>query len=209
LTARHAVTVLSYPGRALKGVLAVGRTAWQRRREYRARTKGRADRAGLLPFSSAGRASGLAFHESHYEAAEVARNEGLAALARNLADPDPSVRTRSLEVICEFSEDRAARLLAGMLHDPEPIVRCEAAAAAARLRASGVIFSLILALEDPRPEVRTASAKAIAEITGREMPTNRIDEPGERSRLVEELKRWWKEERFAQLATAAKARPPR
>ena len=158
-----------------------------------------------MPFSSAGQARG----ESHFEAAEVARGEGLAALARTLADPDPAVRIRSLEVICEFSEDRAARLLAGMLHDPEPVVRREAAAAASRLRASGVIFSLILALEDPRPEVRTASARAIAEITGREMPTDRLDEREDRSRLVEELKRWWKEERFAQLATAVKVRPPR
>jgi HEAT repeat protein len=163
----------------------------------------------LLPFSSAGRGTDAAVAASHFEAAEVARGEGLAALARSLADPDPSVRIRSLEVICEFSEDRAARLLAGMLHDPEPVVRCEAAGAAARLRASGVIFSLILALDDPRPEVRTASARAIAEITGREMPRDGIDGAEDRSRLVEELKSWWKEERFTQLATAVNVRPPK
>lgn len=212
VTVRRTVAALSYPGRALRGVLGLGRRAWQRgtARSVKSKTRaGQAGQAGLLPFSSRSHGVGPAIVESHFEAAEVARSEGLAALARTLADPDPSVRIRSLEVICEFSEDRAARLLAGMLHDPEPVVRCEAAASAARLRASGVIFSLILALEDPRDEVRTASARAIAEITGREMPTHRLDDPGERSRLVDELKRWWKEERFTQLATAVNARPRR
>ena len=199
-TVGHTVTALSYPGRVLSRVLGLEADARRSGRALRSRRKGRASRP---------RGAGPAVGESHFEAAEVAWNEGLAALARRLADPDPSVRIRSLEVICEFSEDRAARLLAGMLHDPEPVVRCEAAAAAARLRTSGVIFSLILALEDPRPEVRTASARAIAEITGREMHTDQIDVPEDRARLVEELKLWWKEERFAQLASAIKARPPR
>ena len=135
-----------------------------------------------------------------FSAARLAADEGLEALGRALGDPDPRVRTLALEVVCEFSAERAARLLAAMVHDPDAGVRCSAAAAAARLGAPRTVSSLIVALDDPDSAVRAASAQAIEAITGRSIALegDRVTQ----HRQIEELKRWWKEERLAQLTAS-------
>jgi hypothetical protein len=139
------------------------------------------------------------------EIAAMAEQEGYSALARELADPDPSTRRLALRTVGELAPERAAPLLAGLLHDPEPSVRCAAAAVAARTRASGVVFSLILALDDSDPEVRAAAALSIEEITGKVIDGD-VEDPTERRALIERLKTWWKEQRFAELATGETAR---
>jgi len=158
--------------------------------------------------SAVGRSVGEA-PVSHSAAARLAQEQGQPALARALSDPDPSVRRLALRTVGEFSGDRAAHLLTEMLHDPDPGVRSAAAAAAARTRASGVVFSLILAIDDPARDVREASRLAFEEITGKTLDPRAGDDSAARAQLVEELKQWWKEQRFAQLALeGAEESPP-
>jgi HEAT repeat protein len=135
-----------------------------------------------------------------FVAAELAADDGLTRLAAALSDEDPNARIRALEVICEFSEERASRLLASMLHDPSPSVRRAAAASAARMKASGTVFSLILALDDADPEVRSVAADAIEAITGKRVQLDDSD-PELRREELEQLKRWWKAQRVAELAS--------
>lgn len=139
---------------------------------------------------------------ARFEAAEESANQGLNALARALADPDPALRSQALEVICQFSAERAVRLLIGVLHDPDPKVRAAAAETAGRLGASGAVLSLIFALDDSDIEVRLAAAGAIEQIT--DMPVNvENDEPAVRERKIQELKDWWRDQRFSELTTRA------
>lgn len=154
-------------------------------------------------------AQGTVHPDARYEAAHIAADEGLGALARALADPDPTTRTTALDVICELSGKRAARLLAGVLHDPDPDVRAAAAGAAAEIGATGTVFSLILALDDPARRVRAAAARAIEVITGRPVEPEQGGDPARRQQQIEQLKQWWKEERFAELASEAALRPSR
>jgi hypothetical protein len=136
-----------------------------------------------------------------FAASELAADDGLTRLAAALSDEDPNARIRALEVICEFSEERASRLIASMLHDPSPSVRRAAAGSAARMKASGTVFSLILALDDADPEVRSAAADAIEAITGKRVRLDDIEDPELRRGELELLKRWWKEQRVAELAS--------
>jgi HEAT repeat protein len=133
------------------------------------------------------------------QASKLAADEGLEALAAALGDPDPSARILALDVICEFSVERAARLLSGALYDPDQAVRSAAATAAGRLRASGTVFSLIVALDDSSPEVRAVIATAIGDITGREVSLDGMTEPRARKKKTDELKAWWTEERYRRL----------
>lgn len=127
--------------------------------------------------------------------------DGTGELARALADPDPLVRALALETVGDFTGDRAGRLLAAVLHDSDPRVRCAAAAAAARAGASGAVFSLILSLDDDNRDVRLASARAIQQITGKEIDDHRLNDSESRIEALDELKAWWKQRRFAELAT--------
>ncbi|MEE8408210.1 MAG: HEAT repeat domain-containing protein [Myxococcota bacterium] len=131
-------------------------------------------------------------------AARAAEDRGLRRLAIALSDPDPAARVQALGVVGELSEDVATSLLAGALVDTNASVRCAAAAAAAQAKAHGVVFSLIIALEDPDLKVRKAAAAALATITGKD--TDFGDDEDQRSAKIEELKRWWKQLRFEQLA---------
>ena len=196
---------LAYPRRVLYGLAGTGRSVWNQtstqRGEWQARwAKHRAAGARRRQRARRERAVNL-------DAARVASSEGLQALARTLADPDPGVRILALEVICEFSEDRAARLLTGVLHDPEPSVRAAAAAAAGRLGASTVVFSLILALEDLDIEVREVSARALTQITGKKVELADAGDPVAIARQVADLKRWWKDERLSELVDEARKEP--
>lgn len=135
------------------------------------------------------------------DAVDLARREGLDSLARTLDDPNPEVRRRALEVISEFSAQRAAPLLTALLHDVDAGVRCAAAAAAARVGARATVFSLILALDDPDPIVRDGVARALAQITGETVEMGADDDDATRRRQqVERLTRWWKSERVSELA---------
>jgi HEAT repeat protein len=134
-------------------------------------------------------------------ASRVAADEGQPALASALSDPDPAVRRLAMRTVGELSDERATRVLTEVLHDPDPSVRSAAAAAAARSRASGVVFSLILALDDPDSDVRAASLLAIEEITGEAIEAGAVEDATRRRELIEGLKQWWKERRFAELAT--------
>ncbi|MDH5673413.1 MAG: HEAT repeat domain-containing protein [Myxococcales bacterium] len=134
-----------------------------------------------------------------YPAADLAAEAGLLELGRALSDPDPIARSRALDVICEFSEERASRLIAAMLYDPDAQVRRAAAEAASRLNSQAVVFPLILALEDRDGSVRREALRAIEDITSEVIELN-VDAPAdERRATVEGLKRRWKQRRTEEL----------
>jgi hypothetical protein len=191
--ARSAFETTLHPRRAWQGMVARRRAA----APTDARSTPPNDGAGT---QSAGPVEATPLAD--FAAARLAADDGLNALARALGDPDPKVRTLALDVVCEFSSDRAARLLAAMIHDPDASVRCAAAAASARLGAPRTVSSLIVALDDPESTVRAASAQAIEAITGRSVRLDDDRDPEEQRRAIEELKRWWKAERVAQLTAS-------
>ncbi len=121
-------------------------------------------------------------------------------LQRALADPDPSVRRRALRTVAELDPDTAGLLLAGTLHDVDAGVRRAAVVVAARVRSPAVGFALVLALDDSDPEVRAAAQTVVEELSGRAIDPSEMADPAARRRIIEELKRWWKEQRLAQLA---------
>ena len=131
------------------------------------------------------------------------RSDGaLEALSKALSDPDPATRWTALEVVTEFSEDRAGGLLQWMIHDPDPRVRIAAMEAAARMAAPSLVFSLILALEDHELMVREAAAASLEEITARTLEFDVYASPETRRARIEELKSWWKERRWAELTAS-------
>jgi HEAT repeat protein len=101
-------------------------------------------------------------------------------------------------VLCELADVRAREVLKTMLLDPSAMVRCAAIRSAARVSGTDVLASLIVALSDPDADVRTAAVEAVSGITGRRLtpkgPAGAVD-PNE----IEDLKRWWRERRFAEL----------
>jgi HEAT repeat protein len=101
-------------------------------------------------------------------------------------------------VLSELADVRATEVLKTMLLDPSAIVRCAAVRSAARVRTTDVLASLIVALTDPDAEVRAAAVDAVSDITGRRLtqkgPGGVVD-----PREIEDLKRWWRERRFAEL----------
>ena len=154
--ARHAVLV----GAATHGWLwsAFFRLLGPRPPPARARRakRSRMGSAGLIGQRVGRGARSFEEMRADFTAASLAADAGLHALAQALGDPDPAVRTAALDLVCEFSTDRAAPLLAGMIHDPDPAVRCAAAGAAARLALARTVSSLIVALDDPEAAVRAA-----------------------------------------------------
>ena len=132
----------------------------------------------------------------------MAADDGLAALAETLASPSPSLRMRALEVLCEFSAERATPVVIELIHDPDPAVRSAAARAAARIRSTRAVGSLIVALDDPDAGMRRSSAEALQSIVGGEVEVDDEPDAEQRRRRQAELKRWWKERRFAELATS-------
>jgi hypothetical protein len=135
----------------------------------------------------------------YLEAAQLAADDGMAALSHALSNPNPEARVLALEVICEFSQERASRILSRMTLDPEPTVRAAAADAAGRIQASGTVFSLIFALDDPEESVRTAAAIAIETITGKSIAHQALSTPTGRHSQIALLKNWWKEQRLTTL----------
>ncbi len=132
------------------------------------------------------------------DSTQLAANRGLASLARALDNPDPALRARAVVVLCELADVGARDVLKTMLLDPSAMVRCAAIRSAARVKTTEVLASLIVALTDPDAEVRTAAADAVSRITGRRLSCKQPDggvDPGE----IEDLKRWWRERRFAEL----------
>jgi HEAT repeat protein len=138
---------------------------------------------------------------SRSTAARVAARDGMGRLSAALTDPDPTARMLALEAIGELDAEHAAQMIIDTLHDPDPDVRCAAAAAAVRARAAAAVFSLILALDDEEPEVREEAHLAIERITGQEIEFDPAARPATRQRRIDQLKRWWKKLRFAQLAS--------
>lgn len=134
------------------------------------------------------------------QGSRAAAKDGLAALSKVLADPDPRVRRLALDTVAEFEEEKASQLILAALNDPDPSVRSAAASAAGRARAFSTVFSLILSLEDPELEVRQMSKQAIEIITGEDVDLDPAADADLREPKIEELKRWWKEQRMAQLA---------
>jgi HEAT repeat protein len=101
-------------------------------------------------------------------------------------------------VVCELADVRAGEVLKTMLLDPSAMVRCAAIRSASRVRTTDVLASLIVALRDPDAGVRAAAVDAVSSIRGRRLSYKEAGavDPGE----IEELKRWWRERRFAELA---------
>lgn len=185
-TARAAVTVVQYPyvkaGALLsrvRGSLArVGGSASLFRMPWRRRTQ-------------------------YFEAAQLAADGGLSALARTLSDPDPEVRIRALDVICEFAPSQASALLTGVLHDPDPTVRCAGAWAAPMVTGMAIAYPLILALDDPDTRVRAAARDVLGEITGMPIQLSDEDPDDTRRAKLDELTQWWKSERLRELTDEA------
>lgn len=153
----------------------------------------RRDRAPLRP------RTGAAMSDAAQEASAL----GLRGLSGELSSPDPYARQAALETVGELAEERASRILLAALHDPDAGVRSAAAAAAARARASSMVFSLILALDDPAAEVRLTAAMAIEEIADTRVDLSEDADAATRQRVIAELKRWWKQQRLAQLVRGA------
>jgi HEAT repeat protein len=101
-------------------------------------------------------------------------------------------------VISELADVRAGEVLKTMLLDPSAMVRCAAVRSAARVRTTDVLASLIVALTDPDAEVRAAAVDAVSAITGRSL-TSSGPEAGVDLAEIEDLKRWWRERRLAEL----------
>jgi hypothetical protein len=130
-------------------------------------------------------------------------DESSAQLVRGLSHPEPAQRMLALEVMCRFSEARAAQWVMGMLADPDPAVRNAAVSAAERIGTCRVKSCLIVALDDPDVSVRRACQRAL-EATMRCRID--LDDPESRRRIVSELTLWWKRERLAELCAEANAR---
>jgi hypothetical protein len=116
------------------------------------------------------------------------------------------MRARAVAVLSEFADDRARQVLKTMLLDSSAMVRCAAVRSAARVGTTDVLASLIVTLTDPDTEVRAAAAEAVSSITGRRLSCNGRNraeggvDPGEvDAGEIEDLKRWWRERRFAEL----------
>jgi hypothetical protein len=122
----------------------------------------------------------------------------MAAVARALDNPDPALRAGAVAVLGELADARAREVLKTMLLDPSAMVRCMAIRSAARVGTTDVLASLIVALSDPDAEVRAAAVDGVSGMTGRRLscegPGGRVD-----PRELEDLKRWWREQRFAEL----------
>jgi HEAT repeat protein len=130
------------------------------------------------------------------DASSLASDHALAALARALGDPDPAVRAQATTLVATFSKEHAARVLKTMIHDPSPAVRVAAVSATAGKPSMDVVAALIVALADPDADVRRAAAEALSQATGQNVPTMRAGPDDER---IDHLKRWWKEQRYAEL----------
>jgi hypothetical protein len=131
-------------------------------------------------------------------ASKAAIRQGTPDLTRSLVSPDPLVRIASLRSLVDNPGPERGRLLAAALVDPEEDVRRTAAELVGDTKAEESVFSLLLALEDPSAEVRQAAEQAVAGVTGRELAAT--DTPEQRRERIAELKRWWKEQRYSQLA---------
>lgn len=129
---------------------------------------------------------------------ERGASRGLTALASALEHEEPEVRARAVMLICELSEGRVADLVQKMIHDPSAEVRRAVARAAARAGTTDVVSSLIVALGDPAADVRAAAAEAASLVTG--CPVT-LSGAGGRvpAEQLDELKRWWKDKRAAEL----------
>jgi HEAT repeat protein len=142
----------------------------------------------------------------HRDAARLADRQGLASLSAALTDPAPEARIAALETIGSLGGEEVGPMLVDLLHDPDSNVRVAAAAVAGRTRAAEVVFSLILALDDPDQAVREAARRALEAITGERIEFD-VTQPSEvRQGRVEDLKRWWKQRRLAELAGSAAER---
>lgn len=134
----------------------------------------------------------------------MSKDARLDSVARALASEDASARMLALEVILEFSEDRAAGLLAAALHDPDRAVRRAAMRAAARLRSERAVSSLILALDTTDLEQRAEALRAIEAITDQAIDASDFDDPAQRLITLDALQAWWKTERVRRLVSRAR-----
>ncbi|MBN2496122.1 MAG: HEAT repeat domain-containing protein [Deltaproteobacteria bacterium] len=203
---RRTVDAVLFPYRAIR---TKSRRRRRSRRPYRTSLSRRAEIASRLS-SMEGRLHSLErilFSSEHPldEGAAQEAGEVSAELFEALADPDPGVRRLAMSTIQDLVTGRATSLIVQALHDPDPSVRCAAAAAAAGTGAAATVFTLILSLEDSAMEVRHAAKFAIERITGCEIELDFSEDASTRRRMIENLRGWWKEERFARLAAEVEA----
>lgn len=154
------------------------------------RTGGRPGaRIGRLPGGSAGSRVFSTLKRMHD------RVRRLEDEVRAHGTPTPSYRSEAAGG--PAVDDPAVVVLEAMQH-PDPSVRCEAADAAGSQGLTSCVFSLILLLDDPEPRVRDRAVVAIGAITGRKL---RLKGSADEIRgQIDELKDWWKKERFNRLA---------
>jgi HEAT repeat protein len=116
------------------------------------------------------------------------------------------MRLRAVAVLSEFGDERAARMLRAMTHDLSPTVRAVAVRALGQSASTEALSALIVALDDPVVSVRRVAAEALSRASGQSVAASEADgtiDPAQR----DALRRWWKDRRFADLASGA-ARAP-
>jgi HEAT repeat protein len=124
----------------------------------------------------------------------------VAAFAAAMGNPDAGVRRFALGTIGGQVEKTTQHIIIEALHDPDPAVRAAAASASARAHLSAAVFSLIIMLSDSSEDVVRAAEAAIEAITGRRVDLSHGQSEPARNKKIEQLKVWWKENRFADLA---------
>lgn len=141
------------------------------------------------------------------DVSRLAADDGLTALAAALDHADPEMRLRAVAVLSEFGDERAGRLLRAMVHDPSPNVRAVAVRGLGQSTSLEALASLIVALDDPDASVRRAAAEALSRSSGQSVVPSEADgtiDPAQR----DALRRWWKDRRFADLASAEPKNEP-
>lgn len=112
----------------------------------------------------------------------------------------PPTKRRPAPPVNETPADEATAEVLDALQDSDPNVRCQAADAAGQAGLLSCVFSLILLLDDPEVRVRQRSKIAIEAITGRKIGWDLSKQNAASRKQIEQLKDWWKKERFTRLA---------
>ena len=94
------------------------------------------------------------------------RARALLVLREGLADPDPSIRRRTAQLVGQSRDVNHASLLGPLLADRDPLVQLQAASGLRRLGARGLVPTLIQAAQrgGTAPETRVQIAGALAEL---------------------------------------------
>jgi HEAT repeat protein len=138
--------------------------------------------------------------EGDANARRAATEQLSADLVEQLSSPAADIRSRALSELGEIADKDTAVLILDGIQDPDPDVRCAAASAAGTAGQPSSVFTLILLLDDQAPRVRREAKRAIERIVGHRVKFDPAKGAAKRRQQIDDLKEWWKEERFSKLA---------